>query len=220
MSPLPTQMANHWWQRPGRHPGRELYHWHMLFHDQPAVRELAATAQARLTGLPGLDMVPLRWLHVTTYILAFVDEITDSDVEAMVGEARRLLHSVEPISVTLGRVLYHPQAVTLAIEPLGALDPVLHAVQAATRSIGCDGHTDTNPWVPHVSVAYSNSSGPVGPVIAALGRRLPMLDVAIRSVSLVAQTQVGHTWQWRPIAEIPFAGQPPAQAGFTHATPL
>ncbi|MDB5063750.1 MAG: hypothetical protein JWM18_184, partial [Chloroflexi bacterium] len=40
MCPLPAQMADHWWQRPGRRPGRELYHWHMLFHDQPRVLEL------------------------------------------------------------------------------------------------------------------------------------------------------------------------------------
>lgn len=53
VSPLPTTMADHWWQRPGRLPGRELYHWHMLFDDQPKVQELAAIAQQRLAGLPG-----------------------------------------------------------------------------------------------------------------------------------------------------------------------
>src|SRR5438309_1967633 len=113
MSPLPTQMANHWWQRPGRLPGRELYHWHMLFHDQPQVRELAAVAQQRLSGQPGLDMVPMRWLHLTTYIVGFVDEVPDGAVDVMVAEARRLLASVAPIPVGLGRVLYHPQAVVL-----------------------------------------------------------------------------------------------------------
>ncbi len=212
MSPLPTEMADHWWQRPGRLPGRELYHWHILFHDQPAVRELVATAQERLAGLPGLDMVPLRWLHVTTYIAPFADEISDGQVAAMVDEARRLLGSIAPIPVSLGRVLYHPQAVTLAIEPFGALDPVLDAVRAATRSAGCDGHTDTDPWLPHVSVAYSNTTGPAAPIIAALGRRLPRIDVDLASVSLVAQTQMGHTWQWRIVAEVPFSGQPAMNA--------
>jgi hypothetical protein len=47
MSPLPMQMTTHWWQRPGRLPGRELYHWHMLFHDQPKVHELVAAAQGK-----------------------------------------------------------------------------------------------------------------------------------------------------------------------------
>src|SRR5438105_9496715 len=127
MSPLPTRMADHWWQRPGRLPGRELYHWHMLFHDQPRVRELAAAAQERLAGVPGLDMVPIRWLHLTTYIVAFADEIPKAGVESMLAQARRLLASVPPIPVTLGRVIYHPEAITLAVEPADALGPVLDA---------------------------------------------------------------------------------------------
>jgi 2'-5' RNA ligase len=207
MSPLPTQMANHWWQRPGRRPSRELYHWHMLFHDQPKVREVAAMAQERLAGMSGLDMVPLHWLHLTTYIAGFADEIPDGGVETMAAEARRLLAGIAPIPVNLGRVLYHPQAVALAVEPLGALDPVLDAVRIATRAAGCEGHTDTDPWLPHVSVAYSNQSGPAAPIIAALGRWLPRVEVTLRSVSLVAQTQVGRTWQWRQVADIPFNGQ-------------
>lgn len=206
MSPLPTQMADHWWQRPGRTPGRELYHWHVLFHDQPEVRELAAMAQGRLAGLPGLDMVPVEWLHLTTYIDGFADEVSGDSVEAMVSEACRLLAAVPPIGVSLGRIYYHPQAVVLPIEPIRALDPVLDAVRGATRFAGCDGHTDTDPWLPHVSVAYSNRSGPAAPVIAALGRRLPSIQVAIGSVSLVAQTQVGRSWQWRPVAEVALTG--------------
>src|ERR1700716_899894 len=107
MSPLPTQMADHWWQRPGRRPDRELYHWHMLFHDQPAVRELAAKAQGRLMGLPGLDLVPIHWLHLTTYIVGFLDEVPDTKIEAMVGEARRRLAGIPPIPVSVGRIFYH-----------------------------------------------------------------------------------------------------------------
>lgn len=208
MSPFPEEMVNHWWQRPGRTSGRELYHWHMLFHDQPAIHDLVAAAQERLVGLPGLDMVPLRWLHVTTYIAPFVDEASDDQVTAMVAEARRLLTEVDPIPVSVGRVLYHPQAVTLVLEPFDALYPVLDAVRAATNSAGCVGHTDTDPWFPHLSIAYCNGPGPYAPIIAALGRSLPKFNIMMRSVSLVSQTQVGHTWQWRPVAEVRFGGRP------------
>ena len=211
MSPLPTTMADHWWQRPGRLPGRELYHWHMLFHDQPEVRELVAMAQQRLTGLPGLDMVPEGWLHLTTFIVGFADEISDDSIEAMTAEARLRLAAVAPIPVTLGRVLYHPQAVALALEPPGVLDPVLDAVRAATLAAGWAGHTDTDPWIPHVSVAYSHASGPAAPIIEALGRWLPTAEITVRSVSLVAQTQVGRSWQWREIAELQFSAS--AQCG-------
>jgi 2'-5' RNA ligase len=202
-------MADHWWQRPGRLPGREQYHWHMLFDDQPAVHELAEIARQRLAGLPGLDLVPGRWLHLTTLVVGFADEIPGRRVEAMTADARRRLAGLAPIPVTLGRVLYHPEAVTLAVEPLRALGPVLDAVRAATRAAGCDGYTDTDPWIPHISVAYSHATGPAAPVIEALGRWLPRTEITVRSVSLVAQTQVGRSWQWRQVAEAAFSGTQP-----------
>jgi 2'-5' RNA ligase len=206
VSPLPQTMADHWWPRPGRRPGRELYHWHMLFHDQPAVRELAAEAQRKLAGLPGLDPVPPRWLHLTTLVVGFADEVPGASLEVMIASARRALAGVAPVPVTLGRVVYHPEAVVLAVEPPGALDPVLSAVASAARAAGCDGRTATDPWLPHVTVAYSHAAGPAAPVIAALGRWLPRTEVTVRSVSLVAQTQAGRSWQWRGVAEVPFTG--------------
>jgi 2'-5' RNA ligase len=202
VSPLPAQMTNHWWQRPGRAPGRELYHWHMLFHDQPKVRELAAVAQQKLAGQEGLDMIDMPWLHMTTYVVGFADEVPESAVDAMTADARERLSQIEPIPVSLGRVFYASNAIVLPVEAPAALTPVLDAVRAAARAAGCEGRTDTDPWLPHVSVAYSNATISAAPVIAALGRSLPLTEVVIRSVSLVAQTQVGRSWQWRPVAEV------------------
>jgi 2'-5' RNA ligase len=206
MSPLPTRMADHWWQRPGRSPGRLQYHWHVLFHDQPAVRRLAELAQRRLDGLPGLDMVPLPWLHLTTLVAGFADEVSQDQVDVMTMDAQRRLAGVAPIPVTLGRVFYHPEAVVLPAEPLDALRPILDAVFSAALTAGIGAHSDTDPWLPHVTIAYSHGTGPAAPIIAALGRRLPETAIAVRSVSLVAQTQVGRSWQWQPVAEAGLAG--------------
>lgn len=206
MNPLPTQMANHWWQRPGRYPGRVLYQWHMAFHDQPTVLELVKTAQARLSGQAGLDMVAPHLLHLTTYIVGFTDEVPKSAVEEMTAGVRERLATLAPIPVTIGRVGYHPQAVALIVEPRGALDPILSAVRKATDAAGCQGHTDTDPWLPHISVAYSHADGPATPIISALGRSLPRTDITIKSISLVSQTQAGRSWQWQPLAEACLTG--------------
>ncbi len=208
MSPLPVQMTNHWYQRPGRFPGRELYHWHMLFHDQPRVRELAAAAQKKLAGQEGLDMIDSPWLHMTTYVVGFADEVPGPAIAAMTAGARQRLSEVEPIQVSLERVFYASNAIVLPVEPPEALTPVLDAVCAATRAAGCEGRPGTDPWLPHVSVAYSNATIPAAPIIAALGRWLPKTEIVIRSVSLVAQAQVGRSWQWRHIAEVDLAGEP------------
>jgi 2'-5' RNA ligase len=202
VSPLPTRLADHWWQRPGRRPGRLLYHWHMLFHDQPVVHELAAAAQRKLADLPGLDLVPLQWLHLTMLVAGFADEVPSQAVDTMVTTAQQLLALEQPIPVSLGRVFYHPEAVVLLVEPADALAPVLSAMQVATREAGCSGRTGSDPWQPHISIAYSNGTGPAAPVIEALGLRVPSTEIMIGSVSLVAQAQVGHSWQWQPVAEV------------------
>jgi hypothetical protein len=57
--------------------------------------------------------------------------------------------------VTLGRVLYHPEAIALVVSPAGALSPVLAAAQAATReAIGTSGSTEdaASAWKPHLTV--------------------------------------------------------------------
>lgn len=62
MSPFPTQMQDHWLPEPGADPARTRLIWFMLFSDQPQVAELARTAHARLSELPGLDLLPPEWL--------------------------------------------------------------------------------------------------------------------------------------------------------------
>src|SRR5262249_40560859 len=154
--------------------GRARLMWFMHVGDCPGVAELARLGQARLAGLGGLDLVPQQWLHMTTLIAGYADEITADQVGVMAGEARKLLARTPPNTITLGRILFHPRAVMLGAGPLGALDPVLRAAQQATRAAtGRGGELHYEPWTPHITLAYSNAAGPARPVIDALGRELP-----------------------------------------------
>ncbi len=196
MSPFPVQMEDHWSPQPGADPARTQLMWFMLLGDHLEVAELVRIAQTRLAGLRGLDLVPREWLHMTTLIAGFSDEITADQVDAMADHARRLLACTPPIRITLGRILYHPRAVMLDVRPHEALDPVLRVVQDATRlATGRDGRLYHEPWVPHITVAYSNMVRPAAPVIEALGRELPRRDVAISSISLISQVPE-HLWTW------------------------
>ena len=204
MSPFPMQMEDHWSPQPGVDPARARFVWLMLFCDHPQVAELARIAQARLAGLPGLDLVPQEWLHMATLIAGFGDEIAPGQVDVMAGQARRRLAHTPPITITLGRVLYHPRAIMLDAGPADTLQPALQAVQDATRmATGRDGQLYHNPWTPHITVAYSNSVRPAAPVIDALGRELPRQEITIRSINLVSQTPE-QLWTWQPVTEVPF----------------
>jgi hypothetical protein len=52
--------------------------------------------RARLAGLPGLDLVPGQWLHLTTQGVGFTDEVSDTDLTAITSAARTRLAAVEP----------------------------------------------------------------------------------------------------------------------------
>jgi 2'-5' RNA ligase len=204
VSPFPVQMEDHWRQEQGEDPGRARLMWLMLVGDHPEVAELARLGQARLSGLAGLDLVPREWLHITTLIAGFADQISPDQVDAMVGHARRLLADVAPRRITLGRVLYHPRAVMLDAGPSDVLDPVLRAARDATRAAtGRDGELHTAPWRPHITIAYSNAVGPADPVIEALGRQLPRREVTISSVSLVSQAPE-QMFRWHLVADMAF----------------
>jgi len=205
-------MEDHWLPQPEVDPGRARLMWFMLVGECPPVAELARLGQRRLAGLDGLDLVPQQWLHVTTLIAGFADEITAEQVGVMAGEARRLLARTPPVTITLGRVLYHPRAVMLGVGPPGALDPVLRAARQATRAAtGRGGELYREPWTPHITLAYSNAAGPAGPVIEALGPELPGRQAAVPAISLVSQAPE-QLWTWDLVTDVPFGAGVPDQA--------
>jgi 2'-5' RNA ligase len=204
VSPFPVQMENHWVAQPGEDPTRTQLIWFLRLGDHPVVAELAGIAQARLTGIGGLDLVPREWLHMTTLIAGFSNDITVDQADAMARHARQLLAGTEPIRLRLGRILYHPRAIMLDARPHDALDPMLAGLREATRlATGHEGQLYHNPWVPHITVAYSNMAGPAAPVIDALGLEVPQQEVSVNTVSLISQAPE-HGYAWQPVADVQF----------------
>src|SRR5262245_33980474 len=81
-------VRDHWWWRPGWRLGRRAYTFHITFEDGtveggPDLHRLTAAYQASLAGMPGLDLVPLQWLHLTMQNVGFTDEVGESDVQAV-----------------------------------------------------------------------------------------------------------------------------------------
>jgi 2'-5' RNA ligase len=202
-------MEDHWTLEPGADPDRAQLMWFMRFGHDRLVTALVRLGQERLVGLDGLDLVPAEWLHMTTLIAGYADEITDRQVEVMTERALELLTATPPVTVTLGRILYHPRAIMLDAAPDDALQPVLAACQAATSAAtGHHGRLYHDPWIPHITLAYANSPRPAAPVIQALGRELPATDVTVTSVSLISQAP-SQQYTWHLVADLPLgtAGQ-------------
>jgi hypothetical protein len=101
--------------------------------------------------------------------------------------------------------MYHPEAIMLAVQPEHALDPILRAVQTATRlATGTEGAINGSlpSWTPHITLSYSTAEQPSGPIIASLGKELPGCDVVVSAVSLVIQWGPERLWDWEPVGTV------------------
>ncbi|WP_211261452.1 2'-5' RNA ligase family protein [Pseudonocardia acaciae] len=180
----------------------------MLLREHPEARAAAAEVAERLTAFAGLHMTPHEWLHVTTLTAGTTAEVSREDMSAMLAAARHRLSKVSPIAVSLRRILYHPEAIVLGIQPPEALFPVLNATRAATFAVtGRSGQLDgpETCWMPHMTVAYSTADQPAEPLISALGKVVRRRDLTIGSVSLIIQWGPERLWNWEVVGTVSLA---------------
>lgn len=202
MNALPIRMRDRWSNRAEPTPDRGRIYWHMLMHTSAEACAAAKEAQEILARFPGLHMTPRRWLHITTLVAGSTDEITRTQMLTMVSEARRQLGDLPLIPIVMGRVLYHPEAVMLRVQPGDALRPILNAAQSATRKVV--GHAGSinesrTSWTPHMTVAYSTTEQPAEPILSALGTGVQERQVLVNSLTLVVQWGPERLWNWEPI---------------------
>jgi hypothetical protein len=123
----------------------------------------------------------------------------------MLAIAESHLTGTGSIPVELNRILYHPEAIVLAADPAETLRPIHEAARKATQAVtGHSGATERSSprWTPHVTLCYSTSTQPAGPIIAALGKQLPECRVLIDTLSLVIQLGAEWLWNWSPVGTI------------------
>jgi hypothetical protein len=204
---LPDQMTDRWQTRPEPAPGEGVVSWHLLMHDHPEVVGLARRAQQRLAGFDGLHMTPLPWLHITTLLAGPAADFSPDKLQQMTQTAADLLADTPAPAVTLGQVLYHPEAIMLGVTPANRLTAIHDAARSATHQVTGAHPPDGQParWRSHITICYSTSRQPAKPIIDALGTRLPGCDIDIRALSLVIQHGPERAWDWNIVSTIRLA---------------
>jgi 2'-5' RNA ligase len=209
--PESGQMRNHWWWRPGWRPDRPFYTWHLTFNDQTiqegdaAFRRIVHDYQAHL-DLPGLDMVPTEWLHLTLQGVGFVDEVSEQDITQIVGAARARCAQLSPVTVVLGPARISGEAVGLYVRPTEPVRQVRAALRAAIADAwGSDRVPEPeDPFTPHVTLAYSNADGSAAPFAAVLATFPPAsATVTIRAAQLIMLARDEHVYRWATRATVP-----------------
>ena len=202
MSPLPTQLRDRWRDRVEPPAGRGTLYWHVLMHDHPEAIAAAADAQRLLAPFTGLHLPPPEWLHMTIQVVGSTEEITREQMQQLLVCANHRLRELKPVTAVIGRVLYHPEAIMLSVEPREALLPIREAIGLATTEvIGQDASTqqDQSEWIPHMTVSYSTSDQDAQPIVAALGRAVSQRRILVDQVSLVVQWGPERRWDWEPV---------------------
>jgi 2'-5' RNA ligase len=185
-----------------------MYTWHVTFVDQPRLHEIVTSYQGALARLPGLDLVPLPWLHLTMQGIAFTDEVSQDDVSKIIEAARKRLATQQPVSLTIGPALIDPEAILLRVPSPDALSLVRASVRAAIADVqGATGAPEAERWEPHISIAYSNDNGPAASFAEALATATDKTaDIAISAVSLIELSRDTHLYRWSTKADLPLSG--------------
>jgi 2'-5' RNA ligase len=206
-------MRRHWWWRPGWRPGRRLSAWHLTFGGQTVSRgqadlhRVVGAYQARLAELPGLDVVPAEWLHLTMQGIGFADEVDAGDLERVVAAVGRRCAALAPVRLTLGPAELQAEGVWLSVAPAPAVRRVRAAVRTGIAEVWGEAQVPeaAGDFTPHVSLAYSDTDGPDEPYAAALaetGPRSATVELAaIQAISLGRHT---HLYRWETLATVPF----------------
>jgi 2'-5' RNA ligase len=185
-----------------------MYTWHVTFDDQPQLHELVSAYQSALSPLPGLDLIPGRWLHLTMQGIGFTDEVSEREIADIADSARKRLSNQRPVSLTVGPATVDPEAIMFEVTPTDALSPARSAIRAAISDVrGAAEVPESEEWTPHISLAYSNSSDVAAPYIAAVDSvSSPPVTLTISKAHLIELNRDARLYQWTTKAEVPFSG--------------
>jgi 2'-5' RNA ligase len=202
MSDVQT-LRDHWYWRPGWSPGRSFYTWHITFEGQPAMADLAQH-YAGVVQLGVYDPVPLRWLHLTMQGVGFTDEISTAQIDQVVAAANRRCAALSSFRVTIGPALFDPEALSLPVQPVEPLADLRTTVRAAIADVFGDAPEPEVGYRPHVSLGYTNTTGPAESVVDALADLPPRTaEVTVDAVSLIDLNRDQKMYEWSPVASVP-----------------
>jgi 2'-5' RNA ligase len=213
------RLHNHWWPRPGWQPGRIMLTWHLTFENAAGLHQHVNAYQRSLDGLPGLNLVPTEWLHLTVQGVGYSDETTADSISAVVDAVRAQLTALPAFDLAFGRPVILGEAIAIPPQPTEPLHDLLSAIRAGIgKAIGEDavptGPEQAAGFRPHLSIAYSHVDTDARPYAAALATVVrPPVTATITEATLIRQDrQLDPQWLYRWTTEAATALRSPRTA--------
>ncbi|MFD9823143.1 2'-5' RNA ligase family protein [Streptomyces violascens] len=204
MTTAPERMRDHWYWRPGWDVGRRFYTWHLTFEGQADVHRFAAAYRTVLEPVGGLDLVPDRWLHLTMQGIGFVGEVDEQVALDIAAAAKARLADVPAFDFTLHAPVVDPEAILVPVQPDGPVRAVRDTVRAAIGDVLPEVPERAEGFTPHVSLGYSNSTGPTAPFTTALAdAAIAPAHGRITQAELIVIHRDHRMYEWEPLATVP-----------------
>jgi 2'-5' RNA ligase len=185
------------------------YYWYLAFGDQPEVRALASRCQDAVAA-PHFDLVTGSELHMTLERVAFAEDIDAERLQIVQRCTDRLVEGFGPLHVTIGPLAGSTGALSFSAEPRDRLGALRSLLVSANEEFGVPVESETQPFRPHVGIAYCNRSVDARRIIAQVEalRGLPRVKVCIREALLVALTRNERSYSWTAVHRAPLVPAP------------
>jgi hypothetical protein len=202
--PDATELADHWWWRPGWQVGTRFYAWHVTLDDQPALRQLASDYQSALTSFRALDLIPERWLHITMQGIDHAREVPDADRDDLVAAVHAQLAALPVEQVTFHRPVLHREAVVVPPTDPEPLRRIRRAVRdGMAEALAPRPVPESDHYRPHFSLAYVNAStDPAGIRHALDGLTAAPVTAHFTRVALIEMHRDHRMYEWRTITHV------------------
>lgn len=206
VGPVDTQQAtlpvqdgeDHWAWRPDWTAGRACTFWYLTLPGAAVCSPALGHYLGRLAATPWLDVVPLRWWHLTLTEVGYADVVRPRQLDRLRAEVGRVVADHGPVRLELGPVVRFRTALALEAGPADGLGGLQAAVRAATERVL--GHPVVHPrrFRPHVSLAYVNRDVP-GADLEELCESAPATTttVDVDRLTLAAVTRRDRHYQWQ-----------------------
>jgi hypothetical protein len=141
--------------------------------------------------------------------IGFIDEVSDTDRDAIIDAASRRLAKIPAPTLTFHHVTIRPEAITLYPNPTEPVRTIRSEIREAIAGVWGTNQVPeiADNYQPHLSIAYVNSHAESSRVAEVMSAKSPdPARLVLTSASCIAIQRVNHSYHWDTHATAHLAG--------------
>lgn len=196
-----SRTRDHWWWRDGWAYGTRYLTWHLTFEGASALHETVERAGAALKEVPGVDVVPVPWLHLTMTGVGFAQDIDSPARAAVIESGFAAASDIAAEPLVFDRLFLYEEGVCLSATATWLQELKARLDERMAAAGGPVVEAD-RVFHPHVSLGYFSREIDEPSLDAALDRaRIGPVTVASPRLSLLELGRDDKVYTWNVVAQ-------------------